>query len=314
MKKKKLKVLDLFAGCGGFSLGFSKAGHEIVGFVESWPPAIDTFLKNHPKAEHLGYDIRVIGDIEIERFRNKIDVIIGGPPCQGFSTAGKRDPKDKRNQLYKEFLRFVRIIKPRIVLLENVKGLKSMIDSDGEKILDKIINEFIKEQYFVCWKVLKAVEHCVPQKRERLILVAKKPDSIVFDFFSKIKIKPIDALKDLPCKECPLNGHVCFDTTKENIAKIKKLKQGERLLNYNLSRQRIYSDEPAPTIVTKPLFVHPIYDRLMTPRELARLQTFPDYFEFCGSKTSMVKQIGNAVPPRMAYFIARSIEEEIPCE
>lgn len=308
-----MKVMDLFAGCGGFSYGFTKAGFEVVGFVEVWQPAIDTFLKNHPKTKHLGYDIAKIKNNEIEKYKGKVDVIIGGPPCQGFSTAGKRNPKDKRNQLYKEFLRFVKIINPDIVVMENVKGILSMNDIDNERIINKIVNEFIKNDYFVCYKLLNSSNYSVPQNRERVVIIAKK--LCLFPKEKNAKFNVVDLLRDLPYEETNLNGHFLFNPTKDIINRIKNLGHGERLSSkFNFSRMRIHPDKPSPTVSTKPLFIHPVYDRLMTPRELARLQSFPDSFEFTGSKTAMVKQIGNAVPPLMAEAIASNLRRKMQCE
>src|SRR3989338_1028820 len=204
-------VLDLFSGCGGFSLGFQQAGYDIVAFVEMWKPAIETYKLNHPNAKHLGYDITKVKDEELLEYRNKIDVIIGGPPCQGFSLAGKRNKEDNRNQLYKEYLRFVEIINPKTIVMENVQGILTMRDKDNEKIINKILKDLIRLEYLVTFK----------------------------------KIKPI--------------------------------------------------------------YIHPYYNRLLTPRELARIQSFPDEFIFTGSKTSMVKQIGNAVPPKLAKEIANDL-------
>ena len=301
-----MKVMDLFAGCGGLSHGFVKSGFEVVSFVEVWQPAADTFLKNHPNAKHLGYDITRIKNEDIEKYKGKIDVIIGGPPCQGFSMAGKRNVNDKRNQLYKEFLRFVKIINPEIVVMENVKGILSMSDTDNERIINKIVNEFIKNNYFVCYKLLNSSDYGVPQNRERVVIIAKKLD--LFPKEKNTKINVIDSLRNLPYEETNLNGHLLFNPTKEISERIRNLDHGERLASkYNFSRQRIHPDRPSPTVSTKPLFIHPVYDRLMTPRELARIQSFPDNFEFTGSKTAMVKQIGNAVPPLMAKAIADSI-------
>ena len=309
----KPKVMDLFAGCGGFSYGFAKSGFEITSFVEIWQPAIDTFLKNHPNTKHLGYDITKIKNSEIEKYRGKIDLIIGGPPCQGFSMAGKRNPDDKRNQLYKEFLRFVKIIEPKVVVIENVKGILSMNDLDNEKVINKIIHELIKNNYFISYKLLNSSDYCVPQNSERVVLIAKKMD--LFPKENNAKVSVIDSVMDLPYEANELNGHLLFNPTKEIIKRIKNLNHGERLSSkFNFSRMRIHPDKPSPTVSTKPLFIHPIYDRLMTPRELARLQSFPDSFEFTGSKTAMVKQIGNAVPPLMAEVIASNLRRKMQCE
>ena len=299
----KPKVIDLFAGCGGLSYGFTKAGYDVVGFVEYWKPAITTFIKNHPNAEHLGTDITEISNKKLLKYKGKVDFIIGGPPCQGFSICGKRNLKDKRNQLYKEFLRFVRIIDPNTVVLENVPGLLSMNDYDNEKIINKILQELINLDYFVSYKVLTASDYNVPQSRKRLFIVAKKLD--VFPKPSKKKKTTIEAIKDVS-KDA--NAHLFFDTKQETIERIKRLKQGGRLSErFNFSRQRLHANLPSKTITTKPTFIHPYHDRFLTPRELARLQSFPDDFYFCGTRTDMVKQIGNAVPPLLAETIANNL-------
>ena len=304
----KPTVIDLFAGCGGFSQGFMQAGCDVIGFVEWWKPTITTFSKNHPKIRQIGTDITKVPTEDLVQYKGKVDIIVGGPPCQGFSFCGKRDPKDQRNQLYQEFLRFVKVIEPKIVVIENVPGLLSMKDYDNEKIIDKIVHELIGLGYFVGYKVLTASDYGVPQSRQRLFIIAKKLG--LFPSPSKKKRTVMDAIADLPDKENGLNGHVFFDTTKEIIEKINSLQQGERLSKkYNFSRQRLYSDKPAKTVVTKPIFIHPFHNRFLTPRELARLQSFPDDFFFCGFKTDMVKQIGNAVPPVLARTIAKKIME-----
>ncbi len=303
----KARMIDLFAGCGGFSNGFQQAGFDVVGFVEWWPPAITTFLKNHPTAQHLGSDITKIPDETLQGLKGKVEIIAGGPPCQGFSMCGKRDPKDKRNQLYKEFLRFVRIIDPKIAIVENVQGLLSMIDYDGKKVIDKILHEFIRLGYSVCYKVLTASDYGVAQNRKRLIIIAKKLD--IYPEISGRKKTVMDAICDLPEYETSLNAHVLFDTKQETLAKIRLLNQGEAMCKtYNCSRQRIKADRPSKTICTRVMYIHPHHHRFLTPRELARLQSFPDNFEFCGSKTNMVKQIGNAVPPLLARAIGKKIK------
>jgi DNA (cytosine-5)-methyltransferase 1 len=300
-----MKVLDLFAGCGGFSHGFLQAGYEVVAFVENWQPAIETFRKNHPQATLIGRDITLIPDKTIQIYKNHVDVIIGGPPCQGFSMCGKRNPKDKRNTLYKEYLRFVGIIQPKLVIMENVGGLLTMNDSKGRKVIDRILHDFIKLGYFVSYKILTASEYGVAQNRRRLVIIGKKMD--LFPHPTATRRTVLEAISDLPEG---INGHLFFDTKEETLEKIKTLKQGEKLSkNFNFCRQRLRADQPSKTVTTQPMFIHPIYNRFLTPRELARLQSFSDHFEFCGTKTSMVKQIGNAVPPLMAQAIAEQIKE-----
>jgi DNA (cytosine-5)-methyltransferase 1 len=302
----KPTVLDLFSGCGGLSYGFSQAGFEVIGFVEWWQPAITTFLANHPPAQHLGTDIVNVPDGVLEGFKGKIDIIVGGPPCQGFSLCGNRNPKDTRNQLYREYLRFVRIIRPHLFVLENVPGLLSMKDHDNERIIHKIVQDFMRLGYFVNYKVLLASDYGVPQNRKRLVVIGQKLS--LFPEPNSTKVSALEALLDLPNSENELNGHVFFKTKPSTLKKIHSLQPGGKLSeNFNFSRQRLHPDKPSKTITTKNTFVHPVNDRFLTPRELARLQSFPDSFQFTGSKSSMIKQIGNAVPPLLAQAIAEQI-------
>ncbi|HLC78255.1 MAG TPA: DNA cytosine methyltransferase [Candidatus Nanoarchaeia archaeon] len=303
-----MKVIDLFAGCGGFSYGLEQAGFKVIGFVEWWKPAIKTFLKNHPESKLIGTDITKISDETVAQYKGKVDLIVGGPPCQGFSMCGKRDPHDTRNQLYKEFLRFVNIIAPETVVMENVPGLLTMDDGNGRKIIDRIMHDFIKLGYMVSYKVLTASDYDVAQNRKRLIIIGRKKN--IFPEPTKRKKTVLEAISDLPEEESSINGHILFETREETIAKFKALKQGEKLCKkFNFCRQRLLADKPSKTVTTNPMFIHPIYDRFLTPRELARLQSFPDNFTFCGSKSSMVKQIGNAVPPLLAQAIAEKLKE-----
>ncbi len=303
----KPRVLDLFAGCGGFSHGFQSEGFELIGFVEYWPPAITTFLKNHPHVFHLGRDITQVKNEILESLRGKVEIIVGGPPCQGFSYCGKRDSNDKRNQLYKEYLRFVRIIQPKIAIMENVSGILSMKDDNNEKVINRIVNDFINLGYFVSYKILKASDYGVAQNRVRVIIIAKKLN--LFPEPKLLKKSVIEAISNIPQNH---NAHIHFNPKKETLEKIKQLKQGEKISKtYNFSRQRLRADKPSKTIPTKTIYIHPFEDRFLTPRELARLQSFPDDFYFCGSKTNIVKQIGNAVPPLMASAVAKKVKEDL---
>lgn len=303
-----MKVLDLFSGCGGFSKGFADAGFETIAFVEWWKPAATTFLHNHLHALHLGTDITQISDKKIEQLMGKVEIVVGGPPCQGFSLCGKRDKKDQRNTLYKEYLRFIRILLPKIAIMENVAGLLSMKNANNEPVINLILKDFIDLGYSVTYKVLKASDYGVPQNRKRLIIIATKLN--LYPEPKENKITVHEAIKDLPFEETQQNGHVHFKVTQSTQEKINNLKQGERISNkFNFSRQRIYANKPSKTIVTHNIYIHPYYNRFLTPRELARLQSFPDDFIFCGAKTAMTKQIGNAVPPLLAKAIATKIKE-----
>ena len=155
---------------------------------------------------------------------------------------------------------------------------------------------------------MTASEYGVPQDRRRLFFIAQKRD--IFPEKVEGQKTVIESIGDIPNEYGALNGHFFFETQDATVAKIKKLKEGEKMSKkYNFSRQRLKANEPSKTVTTQSMFIHPIYDRFLTARELARLQSFPDDFAFTGSKTAMVKQIGNAVPPLLAYSIAKQIME-----
>ena len=166
---KKYNVIDLFSGAGGLGLGFEKANFEINLAIEQDESAVETYKYNHKNTKVICSDIKNIKTKEYNL--GKIDGIIGGPPCQGFSLSGKRDPKDPRNSLFMEFIRIVNEQKPIFIVMENVKGLLSMKLNDGSYVKDIIINEFDKIGYSVKYKVLDSSEYGVPQKRERVFFI-----------------------------------------------------------------------------------------------------------------------------------------------
>ena len=172
-----MKIIDLFAGCGGLSKGFEMAGYDVPGFVEFWEPAIKTHQRNFPNSTLLGKDITKISNDEIKDIKNKIGVIdgvVGGPPCQGFSTIGKRDKNDPRNSLFKDFLRFVTVIEPKFFLMENVTGLLSTRTENEELVIDIIISEFEKLGYKANYMVLNAANYGIPQMRKRVLVFGSK--------------------------------------------------------------------------------------------------------------------------------------------
>ena len=172
-----MRIIDLFAGCGGLSKGFEMAGFEIPGFVEFWDPAIKTHKRNFPNSILLGKDITEISNDDIKDIQNKIgkiDGIVGGPPCQGFSTIGKRDKNDPRNSLFKDFLRFVDVLEPKFFLMENVRGILSTKTQENEFVIEIIINEFEKLGYKADFKLLNAADYGVPQMRNRVFVFGSK--------------------------------------------------------------------------------------------------------------------------------------------
>jgi DNA (cytosine-5)-methyltransferase 1 len=355
-----LKVIDLFSGCGGFSLGFAKAGYKIVSAVEIDKEIAQTFQINHLKTKVYIEDIKNIDNNSIFR-KGQADVVIGGPPCQGFSMAGARNRNgfldDPRNYLFKHYFNVVKVVGPKIFVLENVKGLLNM--SNGQ-IMNQIIkifqdpNNFDGKPYKVQYKIIKTEEFGIPQKRERVILIGSRVDfnlekeieetiyyikkNVDEHFFDKVTIE--DAISDLPKptkdgKVENLKSKTYFQeylsssnglttnhiaTKHSNIAleRIKKIgiNQNFTVLKEDIksihsgSYGRMNPKGQSATITTRfdtpsgGRFIHPYENRTITPREAARIQCFPDNFYFYGSKTSIQKQIGNAVPPKIAYFIA----------
>jgi DNA (cytosine-5)-methyltransferase 1 len=348
---KKIKYLDLFAGCGGLSLGFEKSGdYETVAFVEIWKPAIDTFKANFPNSILLGTDITKITKEDIEKLNgNSIDLIIGGPPCQGFSIAGKRDPKDPRNSLFMDFVRLVDIVKPKMFLMENVKGLVSMKTSDGENVIDVILREYEKIGYRVKYKIIDSATYGIPQYRHRIFFVGMRGDKNTFEFPKEThseqerilldgnKIKKFktvrDAIGDLESLESGEKSqkdslHFAIVHVDRHIKWLKATPEGKTAhqnedpnlrppSGYPTTYKRFWWDRPAPAVTTcfssisSQNNVHPRDTRAITIREAARLQTFPDDFKFENSISSIRKQIGNAVPPELAKVLADEIKKHL---
>lgn len=174
-----LKGIALFSGCGGMTLGFEAAGFKLVGHVEIAESANKIYAENFPQSKLLGTDICEITDEDLKSWKEEygnIDIIVGGPPCQGFSLAGKRNPEDERNKLYKQYVRIVSIIRPKVFVMENVALMTSMTDTSGELFIDKIEKEFAEQGYSIKKKIVNAYEYGVPQSRERVILVGIRDD------------------------------------------------------------------------------------------------------------------------------------------
>lgn len=331
----KWRVLDLFSGCGGLSYGLAKAGFDIVAGVDNWADSLVTFERNHPGAKSLLTDLSSFDPFDIEKeIGNDIDVVVGGPPCQGFSIAGKRLADDPRNVLYQGFVKVVAHFKPKAFILENVPNLVSMA---GGEFRDEIIEDFTKLGYDVKYKVLLASDYGVPQNRKRVLFIGTLEEN-GFEFplatFADNRRTCSDALSDLP-EETVLDGsenstvpqseyqrimrsktnrifnHEATVHNEKTISTISLVPDGgnyknlpEHLQNtrkVNIAWTRYSSSKPSLTIDTGHRHhFHYKFNRIPTVRESARLQSFPDDFIFYGSKTSQYKQVGNAVPPLMA--------------
>ncbi len=315
-----MKIISLFAGAGGMDLGFLKAGHKIVWVNDNDPDSCSTYEKNF-KHKPVCKNIEEVLSSEIP----KGDVVIGGFPCQGFSIANPyRNTEDKRNKLYLELLRIIKDKNPKYFVAENVAGLCSIggyeTNEDRKnhtgKVLKVILEELRKATptgYHVEFKILNAADFGVPQGRRRVIILGTRKD------VKKILKHPNpthsgkidselpqwktvrDAISDLPLnpsKDIP-NHHGTSHQVK---------------INGHIGNRATKWDKPSPTIVGRgggtggPVIIpHPNLQRRMTVRETARIQCFPDNFIFEGSISSQYRQIGNAVPWPLAYFIAKNI-------
>ena len=343
MEKMSYSVLDLFCGCGGLSLGFEKAGYNVLLGVDVWKDALITYKANHLNSNTLCADLSTLSPEEVStKIGGKtIDVIIGGPPCQGFSIAGKRIIDDERNTLYKSFVRMVAYFKPKAFVLENVPNILTM---GSGAIKEAIINDFESLGYKVVTKVLLASNYGVPQNRKRAIFVGLKSQQ-EFEYpaptvESAITVK--EAISDLPEYSIsegdsypiePLSEYqrvmrnnskglynheitIHNDKTKEIISLVP---DGGNYKNLPLELQatrkvhiawtRLNSTRPSITIDTgHNHHFHYVFNRVPTVRESARIQSFPDDFIFLCGKTSQLKQVGNAVPPLMAEVIAKKLK------
>ena len=320
MMVKKFTVVELFAGAGGLALGLERAGLKAVMLNEFDKDCVATLRKNRP-------DWKVIrDDVHHVDFKNiNADIVTGGFPCQAFSYAGKRlGFEDTRGTLFHEFVRAVKEIKPKIFVAENVSGL---VSHDKGRTLKTMLDVMTQElgEYNLKWKVLNAVNFSVPQKRQRILIVGTK-DRIKFEFPKEHdKIVTLrEALKEVPksigteysekrkkvMALVPPGGcwvNLPLEIQKEYMGKSFHSAGGRRGM-----ARRISWDEPCLTLTTSPSQkqterCHPEETRPFTVREYARIQTFPDDWEFVGGISSQYKQIGNAVPVKLAEEVGKQI-------
>ena len=324
------KVLELFAGAGGLAVGMEKAGLKCVALNEIDKHACETLRRNRPKWNVLEGDIK---DFNFSEYHNQVDVVTGGFPCQAFSYAGKRlGFEDARGTLFYEFARVVKEVNPPICIGENVKGLLS---HDNGKTLQGMI--FILDEIgynVVPVEVLKAINYKVPQKRERLILVGIRKDiKIKYEYpkpYKKI-YNLSDALKkgELFTSNVPVSAGAKYPESKKQVLDLVPPKGYWRDLPLDIQKdfmgasfylgggktgmaRRIGWDEPCLTLTCSPAQkqterCHPDETRPFTVREYARIQTFPDDWQFSGPMAQQYKQIGNAVPVNLGREVGYSI-------
>ncbi len=346
--KSSLKAISFFAGCGGLCYGVKAAGFNIVATNELQNAYKKIYSDNFSGFEFLSNDITEIKDNDIKKIIKKqgaIDLMIGGPPCQGFSLAGKRDVNDSRNTLFQNYLHIASIIKPKVILMENVRLLTSMKDPSGEYVSKRILDTFKSIGYSCAFFTVNAKNYGVPQDRERVIFVGLREDlkaspsipiaSYGFEKNLFSDESPLfsfgDAVSDLEFIESGENctsdeyhkavnhpEHVIkwlIDVPEGKSAHENNDKELRPPSGYNTTYKRQVWNEPAGTVATTYGMisgcrnVHPIATRALTTREALRLQSFPDSFKVTGKMGDIRTTIGNAVPPLLGYAFGEYIKK-----
>lgn len=324
--KTKLKYIDLFSGAGGFSLGFDNKGFDNVFSVDIEPNFCKTYKHNFSNHKLIEKDICELSDSEIEYHKefDEIDVVIGGPPCQGFSIAGnigRTFVDDPRNRLFKEFVRVVKVVKPKFFVMENVARLYNHKKGETRK---EIIKDFEKLGYKVDCKILNSADYGVPQVRKRVIFIGtvnnveiQFPPQEVEEYVS---VK--EALSSYPKlesgEESSIPNHIAMSHSDQMLTKMSYVTDGGdrneipvkiRPKSGDVRKYIKYASDKPSVCVTGDMrkIFHYEQNRALTVRELAKLQSFPDDFVFKGNRISQQQQVGNSVPPKMAEAIAEVI-------
>lgn len=352
----KLKLLDLYCGCGGMSIGFEITGaYEVLAGIDCFGPAVESFYANHAHARQAFAKPTDLSNVTARDIRDGLncvpDVVIGGPPCQGFSKAGRRAGVNARNDQVWHFQRMVCDLRPMAFVMENVDGLLTTGQEIRGKLAATLEDKFRAAGYAVKSRILDAVAYRVPQRRKRYLLVGTAKEGAKFDFppalcgweedlFSRTEMLSTvrDALGDLPspAQEEPQSygdaqpgtwlqrflregSEVLFNHTpsKHSPSMVKRLREqkaGTRLYsNWNHSWYKLDPDAPATAVKEnhRAPSVHFAEPRVTTPRECARLQTIPDRYRLYGTKTAQLIQVGNAVPVLLAASIATALAETL---
>lgn len=333
---QKYKIIDIFSWCGGLSYGFENTWKfETVLAIDKWDIALKTLQKNKPNSNILIQDMSLLQEdkiIEIKKEYGDIKVVIWWPPCQGFSQAGQRNAKDPRNQLYKSYIHFIKIVNPEWFVFENVHGILSMTMKDGKKFIDAILKDFNSLWYSVTLNALSAKDFWVPQDRKRVIIIWNRNGKDV-PYLKPTTLNQYitvrDVIWDLESLESNQRSlidpyHFALEHSKRHISWLKNVPEGHSAHEYKpenwmtakwywTTYKRIWWDRPSPTITTcfssisSQNNVHPLNTRALTIREAMRIQTFPDSFQFEGSWRDIRTQIGNAVPPKLWEEIAKQL-------
>lgn len=349
MQKKQWQAISLFAGAGGCSLGFKNAGVDIIIAFENAKPAIATYNANFGADHCHNVNLETCDFLQLRHElglqHGELDLIIGGPPCQGFTTAGNRFWDDPRNQLVQNYAQALEVFYPRWFMMENVEGI--LTTAAGTYIVE-CIKRMIRLGYTVYLKKMYLQEYAVPQRRKRVIIVGNR-EGKDFDFpepvekasgaiYKKSSFTLREAIGDLESCDIPEIDHVRKKETGIQLERITMLKIGqtmrdlpEHLQHHSFKRRasrrvcdgtpsekrggapsglkRLSYNEPCLTITSASPseFVHPTQNRTLTIRECARIQTFPDSFKFYGTDAQKILQIGNAIPPVFAELMAKQM-------
>lgn len=344
------KMIDLFAGVGGLSLGFEQCGFEVVLANEYDESIAEAYIRNRNTPRMIVNDITKLPIEEtFGPYRGKVDLVVGGPPCQGFSQKGQRKTiNDPRNFLFKYFVDVVAMVQPRYFVMENVPNL---LTTEGGYFKKEIISLFSAHGYVLTSDILCAADYGVPQYRRRAFIIGKKTSGDGVKFPEKLadRVTIWDAISDLAYlasgegeevqdyrlpiqskyqellrgNSGKLYNHVATNHSATAIQRLKMIppKGGKEFLPDEHLTKSIYSgtwcrmdaEDASVTITTRfdtpssGRFTHPYLHRAITVREAARIQSFPDSFHFFGTKTSQMKQVGNAVPPLLAQSVAKAI-------
>ncbi|MEA1989367.1 MAG: DNA cytosine methyltransferase [Pseudomonadota bacterium] len=347
-----MKAVDLFSGCGGFSYGFQQAGFEVVVGVDNNEHALKTFELNHNNSKGFNLDLHLDSAIDelvnyLYKNNHTIDVIIAGPPCQGFSLTGTRNAHDKRNTLFYAIFKLAEKINPKAIVIENVPGIITLYKGKAKNEILRLAEE---SGYSCKHQLMFAPDYGVPQIRKRVFFVALKKELGEFSFPAPLLheseyITCSDAISDLPSLVGDFGGDELAYTSQPKSDYQKKMRESStKILNhvgtrhtehvisvisqvpeggnhkdlppgvgdsrkFNEAWTRYHSQKPSKTIDTGHRnHFHYKYHRVPTMRENARLQSFPDVFQFVGTKTEQNKQVGNAVPPLLGKVIAEQLK------
>lgn len=330
MANNQFNFVSLFTGAGGLDIGFKEAGFKALFASDIMPQARESYISNYPNDTYVLEDIRKLSISQIQSYigNESVDVIIGGPPCQGFSNMGNKNSADPRNLLFESYVKIVDALKPKCFVFENVKGLCTMFEG---RYFKQVISSFLSIGYNIHYALIDTSNYGVPQKRERIFIVGTPIDKpFMFPSYSDESYGSIHAFKnvgeainDLMDKGQEVPNHISLNHSDVVVRRYQLIPEGGKLpkpellpedirrKNFGNTYTRLHRQEVSSTIVpgNNALPVHPVLDRSLTPREAARIQTFPDSYVFCGDRRSQCIQVGNAVPPLMAAKIAECIKQ-----